>query len=188
MGLQLKKAARAVLAGCLLFALVFGVLPVNAPTAQAAGDAVVNVSKTYQEIRGFGGMNHPSWIGDLTASQRETAFGNGNNQLGFSVLRIWIDSDSRNWYKEVATAKAAIAKGAIVFATPWNPPSDMTETFNRNGDTKAKRLKHNRYADYAKHLNNFVSFMKNNGVNLYAISMANEPDYGHEWTLSLIHI
>ena len=182
MGLQLKKAARAVLAGCLLFALVFGVLPVNAPTAQAAGDAVVNVSKTYQEIRGFGGMNHPSWIGDLTASQRETAFGNGNNQLGFSVLRIWIDSDSRNWYKEVATAKAAIAKGAIVFATPWNPPSDMTETFNRNGDTKAKRLKHNRYADYAKHLNNFVSFMKNNGVNLYAISMANEPDYGHEWT------
>ena len=71
MGLQLKKAARAVLAGCLLFALVLGVLPVNASTAQAAGDAVVNVSKTYQEIRGFGGMNHPSWIGDLTASQRE---------------------------------------------------------------------------------------------------------------------
>lgn len=184
MGLQFKKVAKAVLAACLMFALVIGVLPVNAnvPTAKAVGDAVVNLSTKYQEIRGFGGMNHPSWIGDLTAGQRETAFGNGDNQLGFSVLRIWIDSDSRNWYKEVATAKAAIAKGAIVFATPWNPPSELTETFNRNGDTKAKRLKYDKYAQYAQHLNNFVSFMKNNGVDLYAISMANEPDYGHEWT------
>lgn len=31
-------------------------------------------------------------------------------------------------------------------------------------------------------MNNFVNYMKNNGVNLYAISMANEPDYGHDWT------
>lgn len=182
MGLQFKKAARAILTGCLLVAMVIGVFPIQAPEAKAASDAVINLNTKYQEIKGFGGMNHPSWIGDLTASQRETAFGNGDNQLGFSVLRIWIDSDSRNWYKEVATAKAAIAKGAIVFATPWNPPSELTETFNRNGDTKAKRLKHDKYAQYAQHLNNFVTFMKNNGVNLYAISMANEPDYGHEWT------
>lgn len=182
MGLQVKKAVRAVLAGCLLVALVIGVFPANVPTAQAASDAVVDLNRKYQEIQGFGGMNHPTWIGDLTASQRETAFGNGDNQLGFTVLRIWIDSDSRNWYKEIATAKAAIAKGAIVFATPWNPPSDMTETFNRYGDTKAKRLRRDKYAQYAQHLNNFVTYMKNNGVNLYAISMANEPDYGHEWT------
>lgn len=182
MGLQVKKAVRAVLVGCLLVALVIGVFPANVPTAQAASDAVVDLNRKYQEIQGFGGMNHPTWIGDLTASQRETAFGNGDNQLGFTVLRIWIDSDSRNWYKEIATAKAAIAKGAIVFATPWNPPSDMTETFNRYGDTKAKRLRRDKYAQYAQHLNNFVTYMKNNGVNLYAISMANEPDYGHEWT------
>ena len=127
-------------------------------------------------------MNHPSWAGDLTAGQRETAFGNNTNQLGFSVLRIFIDSDSRNWYKEVPTAKAAIAKGAIVFATPWNPPANLLETFNHNGDTKAKRLRHDKYAEYAAHINNFVMFMKNNGVNLYAVSMANEPDYGHDWT------
>ena len=150
--------------------------------AASASDAVINLSTKYQEIQGYGGMNHPSWAGDLTASQRETAFGNSTNQLGFSVLRIFIDSDSNNWYKEVATAKAAIAKGAIVFATPWNPPSNLCETFNHNGDTKAKRLRHDKYAQYANHLNNFVNYMKNNGVNLYAISMANEPDYGHDWT------
>lgn len=58
----------------------------------------------------------------------------------------------------------------------------MTETFNRNGDTKAKRLRYDKYAAYAQHLNDFVSYMKNNGVNLYAISVQNEPDYGKDWT------
>ncbi len=60
--------------------------------------------------------------------------------------------------------------------------SDMVETFNRNGDTSAKRLKYDKYAAYARHLNDFVTFMKNNGVNLYTISVQNEPDYAHEWT------
>lgn len=184
MGLQVKKSIRALLVGAIMFAMVIGVFPAQQQQVKAASasDAVINLSTKYQEIQGYGGMNHPSWAGDLTASQRETAFGNSTNQLGFSVLRIFIDSDSNNWYKEVATAKAAIAKGAIVFATPWNPPSNLCETFNHNGDTKAKRLRHDKYAQYAKHLNNFVNYMKNNGVNLYAISMANEPDYGHDWT------
>ena len=184
MGLQVKKSIRALLVGAIMFAMVIGVFPAQQQQVKAASasDAVINLSTKYQEIQGYGGMNHPSWAGDLTASQRETAFGNSTNQLGFSVLRIFIDSDSNNWYKEVATAKAAIAKGAIVFATPWNPPSNLCETFNHNGDTKAKRLRHDKYAQYATHLNNFVNYMKNNGVNLYAISMANEPDYGHDWT------
>ena len=184
MGLQVKKSIRALLVGAIMFAMVIGVFPAQQQQVKAASasDAVINLSTKYQEIQGYGGMNHPSWAGDLTASQRETAFGNSTNQLGFSVLRIFIDSDSNNWYKEVATAKADIAKGAIVFATPWNPPSNLCETFNHNGDTKAKRLRHDKYAQYANHLNNFVNYMKNNGVNLYAISMANEPDYGHDWT------
>src|SRR5690625_3185219 len=72
-------------------------------------------------------MNHSVWIGDLTPDQRETAFGNGENQLGFSILRIPIDETRSNWQREVDTAKAAIDHGAIVFAAPWNPPSEMVE-------------------------------------------------------------
>lgn len=152
------------------------------PKASAASDVTVNLSAEKQVIRGFGGINLPAWIGDLTAAQRETAFGNGPNQLGFSVLRIYVDDNKNNWYREVETAKSAIAHGAIVFASPWNPPSSMTETFNRNGDTSAKRLRYDKYAAYAQHLNDFVMYMKNNGVNLYAISVQNEPDYAHTWT------
>lgn len=177
---KMKKSISILLA----FVMVLSIITVIPPTARAtaASQVTVNLSSEKQVIKGFGGMNHPAWIGDLTASQRETAFGNGDNQLGFTVLRIFVDSDRNNWYKEVDTAKAAIEKGAIVFASPWNPPSNMTETFNRNGDTSAKRLKHDKYADYAQFLNDFVTYMKNNGVDLYAISVQNEPDYAHTWT------
>lgn len=182
MKFRLKKSMRVLLAGSILLAMVLGVFPINkASVSRAASEVAVNLSSQHQEIMGYGGMNHPTWIGDLTSSQRETAFGNGDNQLGLQILRIWVDSDSNNWYKEVATAKAAIAKGAIVFATPWNPPSNLCETFYKNG-VASRRLKHDKYYDYAMHLNNFVTYMKNNGVNLYAISCANEPDYGHDWT------
>ncbi|MEK3786550.1 glycoside hydrolase family 30 beta sandwich domain-containing protein [Paenibacillus sp. FSL K6-1230] len=171
---------------CTLLACVTALpllLSVPAPNpVSAASDATINLSAQKQVIRGFGGINHPAWAGDLTASQRETAFGNGQNQLGFSVLRIYVDSNRNNWNREVATAKKAIEKGAIVFASPWNPPSDMIETFNRNGDSNAKRLRYDKYAAYAQHLNDFVTYMKNNGVDLYAISVQNEPDYAHDWT------
>ena len=58
----------------------------------------------------------------------------------------------------------------------------MVETFNHNGDTTAKRLRYDKYAAYAQHLNDFVTYMRNNGVDLYAISVQNEPDYAHDWT------
>lgn len=148
----------------------------------AASDVIVNMADERQKIRGFGGMNHPVWIGDLTAAQRETAFGNAENQLGFSILRVYVHEDRNQWYREVDTAKRAAALGAIVFASPWNPPADMVETFNHNGDPTAKRLRYDKYAAYAQHLNDFVTFMKNNGVDLYAISVQNEPDFAHEWT------
>ena len=182
MGFNFKKVSRRFLAVALVLALCMGMCPQTAQNAQAATDAVINLNNTHQEIMGVGGMNHPTWAGDLTSSQRNTAFGNDTNQLGFQVLRIWVDSNRNNWYKELDTAKAAIAKGAIVFATPWNPPSDLCETFYKNGSSNAKRLKHDKYAAYAQHLNDFVTYMRNNGVELYGISVCNEPDYGHDWT------
>nr|AGS54340.1 endo-1,4-beta-xylanase A precursor [uncultured bacterium contig00190] len=147
-----------------------------------AAPAAINLSTEYQKIHGFGGMNHPVWIGDLTAAQRETVFGNGPNQLGFTVLRIWVSDNTSQWSREVETAKYAYDRGFLVFASPWNPPSSMTETFTRGSQTNAKRLRASSYGAYATHLNDFVTYMKNQGVNLYAISVQNEPDYAEEWT------
>ncbi|WP_128657564.1 carbohydrate-binding protein [Paenibacillus sp. 598K] len=177
---SLKRSFCLFLACALVVPLLF-ISAFPAPTS-AASDAVINLADERQLIRGFGGMNHPAWIGDLTPAQRETAFGNGPGQLGLSIVRVFVDPNPNNWHREVATAKRAKELGGIVIASPWNPPDHMIETFTRNGVPNSKRLRYNQYAAYAQHLNDFVTYMKNNGAELYAISVQNEPDYAHDWT------
>jgi glucuronoarabinoxylan endo-1,4-beta-xylanase len=173
---------RSVLATVGALPVITAATSVLGASAASAATATVNPSAQRQTIRGFGGMAHAAWIGDLTAAQRDTAFGNGEGKLGFSILRIPVGENQSDWSRDLATAKRAAELGAIVFASPWNPPASMVETFNRNGQTNAKRLRYDQYAAYAQHLNSFSTYMRNNGVNLYAISVQNEPDYAHDWT------
>jgi O-glycosyl hydrolase len=142
-----------------------------------AQTVTVNLNQQAQLIRGFGGINHPTWYSDLNAAERELAFGNGPGQLGLTVLRTYVSDKSSEWGLGMQTAKSAIDHGAYVFASPWNPPASMTITVNG-----VKRINPNSFGAYAEHLNSYVSYMKNNGVDLYAISTQNEPDYAHDWT------
>jgi len=176
---NVKKAISTLLAGVIAMSMI-----VTVPVAEvsAASDVTVNVSAIKQEMRGFGGMVHTGWQSDLTAAQRETAFGTGNGQLGFTILRLHVDENSSNWSKGVESAKSAISHGGIVFASPWNPPTAMQEKFTHDGTANQTRLKASSYAAYAQHLNDYVKFMKDNGAPLYAISVQNEPDYAHTWT------
>ena len=149
----------------------------------------VNLSAENQMVRGFGGMNHPAWIGDLTATQRETVFGNEQNQLGFTVLRIFVNENSNDWQRDLPTAKWASDRGILVFASPWNPPSSMRRTgqstYNSSTEySNTKRIRTDMFSQYVGHLNAFIKYMEDNGVNLHAISVQNEPDYGYhgDWT------
>ena len=145
---------------------------------QAFGQtATVNLTSEKQLIRGFGGINHTEWYSDLNAAERQLAFGNGTGQLGFTVLRTYVSENSNNFGRGIETAKYAYNNGAMVFASPWNPPAGQWITVNG-----VKRINPATYGQYADHLNSYVTFMKNNGVNLYAISTQNEPDYAHDWT------
>lgn len=166
------SSGKAAIASVLLWSALAG--------PSAAQNVAVDVNAQKQSIRGFGGMNHPVWAGDLTAAQRTTAFGNADGQLGLSILRMWVAENQSDWAKEVATAKAAQTAGAIVIATPWNPPASMRT--NTNAADALYTINPAKFADYAAHLNSFVAFMKTNGVNLYAISIQNEPDYAKDWT------
>src|SRR5699024_5063082 len=122
---RLKKVTYTIIACLTLIQLI--TMPISTKVS-AENNVVVDLSIENQEIRGFGGMNHSLWIGDLTPEQRKTAFLNGEDQMGFSILRIPIHENRDYWHMEVETAKAAIENGAIVFASPWNPPDEMTET------------------------------------------------------------
>ncbi|MEU8575339.1 glucuronoxylanase [Streptomyces asoensis] len=152
------------------------------PAPAAAAAAVIDASATRQTIRGFGGMSHAAWAGDLTAAQRDTAFGTGDERLGFSLLRIPVPEDRAAWSRDLATAKRAVELGASVIASPWNPPASMVETFVHGSQTNARRLRYGMYAAYAQHLNDFTTYLRNNGVPLYGISVQNEPDYAQDWT------
>jgi glucuronoarabinoxylan endo-1,4-beta-xylanase len=162
-----------------LIALLFCMISSLLSMAQTS---TVTLTSTKQYIRGFGGINLPEWVGsDLTTAQRNTAFGNGNGQIGMSVLRIYVSDNRNDWSRALATAQVATTMGLTIFATPWNPPASMCETITRN-NRQEKRLKYASYSDYAQHLIDFNNYMKNNGVNLYAMSFANEPDWGFDWT------
>ena len=156
---------------------------------QVNNDTTINFSVDYiptanidfdslkQIIRGFGAANILPWRPDMTDSEIETAFGTGYGQLGFTILRLMVQPNSDDWYRNIASAKKAHDMGAIIFASPWNQPSNMVETIN--GET---HVKHDMYAEYATHLDSFATYMANNGVPLYGISVQNEPDYGNDWT------
>lgn len=155
--------------------------------AFAASDVVINTNIKYQNIRGFGGINHPEWTGDkggdLSAAQRQTAFGNGANELGLTVLRVFVNPDKNQWSKAVPTAKDATSRGDVtIFASPWEPPSNLAASGGTGGLKGKLHLPESNYAAYAQHLNDFGTYMKNQGVDLYAISVQNEPDYAEEWT------
>jgi len=146
----------------------------------AVSEAVIDINKEYQTIRGFGGINHPEWTGaDLSESQRQTAFGNGDNELGLTVLRVFVNPDKNQWNKALPTAQFATKMGATVFASPWEPPANLAESGGSNGKL---HLPKSNYSAYAQHLNDFGTYMKNNNVDLYSISVQNEPDYASEWT------
>ncbi len=172
-------------------------------TGASPNQVTVDFGTTYQTIRGFGGST--AWLGQLTAQQATALFSpticTGSNStscgLGLSILRMRIDPSgsagsnyvTNNWTQELANAQAAEAANpnAIVFGSPWTPPVGMKNSSTSQpytsgcspADTCGGYLDPSHYADYANYLEDFVTYFKNNGVNLYAISMQNEPDYAN---------
>ena len=177
----MKKTFRKMLAVAAASALMLtGIGGIGTGTVTAAGTCTVDTGKTYQTIQGFGGINLPEWItqGDMTDAQVQKAFGNGADELGFTILRIYVSDDSNAWKTAVPTAKRAQALGATVFASPWNPPSNA----RNNGGGGKFSMSSQHFANYAKHLNSYIKYMEGQGINLYAVSVQNEPDYASDWT------
>jgi glucuronoarabinoxylan endo-1,4-beta-xylanase len=158
----------------------------------ASGAALVDFGTTEQTIRGFGGST--AWLGQLTTQQAAALF-SPTSGLGLSILRMRIDptgTAATNWVPangawaaEVANAQEAIAANpnAIAFASPWTPPAPMkTDTqgvsYTSGNALWGGSLNTASYADYAKYLEDFVTYFNANaGFDLYAISMQNEPDW-----------
>ena len=141
------------------------------PPVQSA-PAIIDFGSSLQTIRGFGGSS--AWISNFSAAQASSLFGTGSaQQIGLSLLRVRIDpGGSANWATELNNAQLASGLGASILATPWTPPASMKS----NNNTVAGSLNPSSYGAYANYLESFVTYMQAGNVNLYAISMQNEPD------------
>ena len=132
----------------------------------------INLDSLHQVIRGYGAANILPWRPDMTDSEIQTAFGTGNNHLGFTILRLRVPPDSNQWSANLATAKKAYDMGVKIIATPWSPPASM----KNDSSLVSGELLESSYSEYAAFLNAFVNYMGRNGVPLYGISIQNEPD------------
>jgi glucuronoarabinoxylan endo-1,4-beta-xylanase len=136
----------------------------------------VEINTQYQYVAGFGGMYNPKiWLGSNLITSAEMNKMYGAEGLAYSILRLMIYPNQNDWSADVAGAKIALQNGAIIFACPWDCTDALADKVTQNGK-EVKHLKYENYEAYANHIVNYINYMKNQGVNLYAVSMQNEPD------------
>jgi glucuronoarabinoxylan endo-1,4-beta-xylanase len=152
-----------------------------------SAQATVNWGDVHQTIDGFGASS-----ADFSAglSQDQADFFFAPTGIDLSILRTQIIPDRATCDAmfekggcsaangqildgELQSAKLAVARGAIVIATPWSPPG----SFKTNGAFKnGGSLLPAHYSDWANEIAQFVVMMAHNGVPIYAVSVQNEPD------------
>jgi glucuronoarabinoxylan endo-1,4-beta-xylanase len=142
--------------------------PANPPNTS------IDLTANRQVIRGFGAATVFRPTVPLTTDELDKLFGSSAGQVGLSILRIRVASDDDMAWRalELANAKGAKQRGAIVIATPWSPPARMKSNNNINGGS----LLTDSFPNYATYLNSFANYMSANGAELYGISVQNEPD------------
>ncbi|HKK66846.1 MAG TPA: carbohydrate-binding protein, partial [Bacteroidales bacterium] len=139
-------------------------VPVESYMAENS-DVTIDMAEEKQIIRGFGGIHINSWTGQvLNEDMQEKAFDNDPGEMGLSIFRLRIDPSSNNWDQELPIAQYATEKGALVFASPWNPPSHMSEVLRETQHGTDYYLLPEYYDDYVGHLNDYVSYMEENGA------------------------
>jgi O-glycosyl hydrolase len=164
----------------------------EAAVAVTNGQCVLDWTNVFQRIDGFGASS--AWNGSITPAQANMFFST-NTGVGLSFLRSRIAPDGTTVESNIM--QMAQTFGARVWSSPWSPPAALKGT-NANGviSVDGGPLIGNtaNYQFYASQLAGYVAKMKNNyKVNIYAVSVQNEPDTdstGYEsctWTAQQFH-
>jgi glucuronoarabinoxylan endo-1,4-beta-xylanase len=180
------------------------------------GLSVVDWNNVHQRIDGFGASS--AWNSTWNTAEADVLFSTNNNisylggsfnGAGLSLLRnriVYANNSSASAVPttvETQIMQLAQARGAKVWSAPWTPAAGFKSTndiYDGNhataggidggsflgGDATNKA--------YASQIANYVASMKNTyGVNIYAISVQNEPDANVtsydacQWSGTLVH-
>jgi glucuronoarabinoxylan endo-1,4-beta-xylanase len=191
--------------------------PIIVSNPPISGVSIVDWNNVHQRIDGFGASS--AWNGSWTTAEADLLFSTNNNVtyqsqtyngIGLSLLRNHIlycnttlASDTPTTV-ETSIMQMAQARGAKVWSTPWTPAAGFkstndiydagTSTNGINGGSYLGSGNNITNINYASQLANYVVSMKNSyGVNIYALSVQNEPDadvLGYEscqWNGAQIH-
>lgn len=106
------------------------------------------------------------------------------NFIGDVVVPEWGNWDSPyDWKGSLPSAKIVKQRGGIVFGTPWSPPGEYKTNGTAQGGNAEDQgyqrgeLRTDCYDKFFLWLNTFLEYMKNNGVEVDAVSIQNEPDW-----------
>lgn len=135
--------------------------------------ANLKAETTYQTITGFGGANRMWGTKSLTPSEAQKAFGTGSSELGLSLFRVRLSSNKDEWPIIVEAVKEANKRNVQVLASPWSPPAALK---NNNSDIRGYLLPEN-YEAFKNYINEFITFMNNEGAKIDVVSIQNEPDW-----------
>ena len=135
----------------------------------------VNWSDVHQQIDGFGASSAAT--GDGITNSQADLFWSATSGVGLSLLRVQIENNGT--YPDLATMQKAQDRGVRIWGSPWSPPASMKSNGNTNNGGS---LLASDYQAYANYLSSYVLGLKNSyGINLYALSIQNEPDYTATW-------
>lgn len=145
----------------------------------------LNANVQHQHITGFGGFVCSPQFGynHMSTSDIKKVWGQGST-VGCNIMRLYIPIGRNAWNQSLPTAKTAKQLGLIVFASPWGQPAEWKTngTSNaKNSDGTTGKLKRENWPDYAQYLEDYVQYLRQNGVELDAISIQNEPDWPAEY-------
>jgi len=149
---------------------------ISVTVSNGTGTAVtVNWTDVHQVIDGFGASSAIN--ADAMTDAQADLFWSTTSGVGLSLLRVEIQSNGT--FPDVATMQKAKARGVTIWGTPWSPPASMK---SNGSTTNGGSLLANDYQAYADYLTKYVLQLKNTyGVNLYALSVQNEPNWTASW-------
>jgi glucuronoarabinoxylan endo-1,4-beta-xylanase len=172
-----------------------------AVTVGHAQSCIVDGNDVHQQIDGFGASS--AWQSIWTTAQGDMFFSTNNGTgrskngtnfsftgIGLSLLRTRIAPGATT--VENSLMQMAQARGAKVWSSPWSPQASFKSNGNLNGGGFVGNTAN--YQAYANQLAGYVVNLKNTyGINLYALSVQNEPDAkvttyeSCNWTAQQIH-
>ena len=145
-----------------------------------AQQCTVDWNNVHQRIDGFGASS--AWDGSWTTAQADMFFST-NTGAGLSLLRTRITAAGSGspagipGTVEGSIMQMAQARGARVWSAPWTPAIAFKTTNSLNGGSYQGSGTNPTNLAYASQLANYVVWVKNTyNVNLYAVSIQNEPD------------